>query len=201
MVATGNSSATNKNPETNSRFPKLIVVDLDYTIWPFWCDTHISGSIKPTYTGEDKVVDSRGDKYGLYKDIPKIFVEIRDSPHMSLCSASRTANPRMAQTLLTMLKVEDKSCTTYFSHTAWGTGSKVRHLQELHLHTGVDYSDMLFFDDEIRNQDVERALGVCFYEVSAGLTYDAFQSGIELWRRSRITAAVKPTPEEPRPVV
>ena len=37
--------------------PKLIVFDLDYTLWPFWCDTHISGGQLKAKDHNTRVVD------------------------------------------------------------------------------------------------------------------------------------------------
>ncbi|CAI7641375.1 unnamed protein product, partial [Penicillium manginii] len=36
--------------------PKLIAFDLDYTLWPFWVDTHVSGPVKPR-DNNSRVVD------------------------------------------------------------------------------------------------------------------------------------------------
>lgn len=36
--------------------PKLIAFDLDYTLWPFWVDTHCSAPIKPR-DNNSRVVD------------------------------------------------------------------------------------------------------------------------------------------------
>ena len=36
--------------------PKLLVFDLDYTLWPFWCDTHVSPPLKAK-DGNTRVVD------------------------------------------------------------------------------------------------------------------------------------------------
>ena len=64
-------------------------------------------------------------------------------------------------------------------------GSKKRHFRELAGTTGLDYSEMLFFDDEARNAEVE-SLGVTFVLVgSDGLTHSLFEKGIEEWRRKR----------------
>ena len=52
--------------------------------------------------------------------------------------------------------------------------------------TGLDYRDILFFDDEARNAEVE-SLGVTFILVgSDGVTHELFESGIQEWRRRRV---------------
>jgi len=163
--------------------PKLVVFDLDYTLWPFWCDTHVTPPIRPS--GGEHVLDKYGDQFAFYPEVPQIFKEIQAHPDMRMCAASRTHAPRVAQSLLSMLHVDGEPSSTFFAFTAWGTGSKIRHFQELHLHTGVAYDDMLFFDDEGRNRDVHRQLNVCFVEVHSGMTLQVFHNGIAKWRKHK----------------
>lgn len=50
---------------------------------------------------------------------------------------------------------------------------------------GIAFEDMLFFDDESRNRDVERELGVTFYLVRDGVTRAEIDAGVWEWRKRR----------------
>ncbi|KAF5319636.1 hypothetical protein D9619_008460 [Psilocybe cf. subviscida] len=65
--------------------------------------------------------------------------------------------------------------------TVMSSGSKLNHFKALHQRTGVPYSQMLFFDDEHRNAEVE-TLGVIFNHCPDGLTADVFNQGLKKWR-------------------
>ena len=46
------------------------------------------------------------------------------------------------------------------------------------------YEDMLFFDDEVRNRNVE-ALGVCMWLVRDGVSTEEVDRGVGEWRKRR----------------
>jgi magnesium-dependent phosphatase 1 len=71
--------------------PKLVVFDLDYTLWPFWVDTHVTPPIKATEGGL-KVKDRYGEGYGFYSDIAGLFEALKQKG-IAIGAASRTHAP------------------------------------------------------------------------------------------------------------
>lgn len=61
-------------------------------------------------------------------------------------------------------------------------GDKKQHFRKLEKEAGVGFEDMLFFDDEVRNRNVE-SLGVVMWLVRDGVTRGEVDGGVREWRR------------------
>ncbi|MBW0506947.1 hypothetical protein O181_046662 [Austropuccinia psidii MF-1] len=163
--------------------PKLIVFDLDYTLWPFWVDTHLSPPIKPSQD-QLKVIDRSGQVYGFYPQVQDILIALKQKG-IIIALASRTHAPNLARQILKYIKITSSSCQNsvikYFDNLQIYPGNKLTHFQTIHRDTGIEYHDMLFFDDEARNKNVE-TLGVVMYLVNNGLNWQALDAGVKSWR-------------------
>ncbi|KAJ7102792.1 magnesium-dependent phosphatase-1 [Mycena epipterygia] len=168
--------------------PKLIAFDLDYTLWNLWIDTHVTGPLRRS--GED-VVDTHGTPVEFYSDVPQILRRLRDEG-VILAACSRTHAPDMARQALQLLLVPGEDgesagpAIELFDDLQIYPGSKLTHFRALHTKTGVPYEQMLFFDDEPRNREVER-LGVTFHLTPTGVDNAVFDAGVRTWiaRRSK----------------
>lgn len=87
----------------------------------------------------------------------------------------RSTKPAHSSTASTMLPLD------LFIHPQIYPGSKKSHFRALHKATDIPYAQMLFFDDEMRNRDVE-SLGVVMWHVPRGLSIAEMDKGVKAWR-------------------
>lgn len=182
--------------------PKLIVFDLDYTLWPFWVDTHVTQPIKPN-AQHLAASDRLGEHLAFYDDVPSVLQALpraaRDRGGLQLGVASRTSAPELARQLLQMLHLPPlpgadddearpanpmRAIQVFDGGMEIYPGSKLRHFEALHKRTGIPYEDMLFFDDESRNRETEQ-LGITMQLVRDGVTWAEVERGVDEWRRRR----------------
>nr|POE74756.1 putative magnesium-dependent phosphatase p8b7.31 [Quercus suber] len=171
--------------------PRMIVFDLDYTLWPFWVDTHVSSPLRASKHAPGlKVTDAHGGHYGFYSDVAGILSSIKDH-EIVLGAASRTSAPTLARRMLDLLKIPESSqkgqegsrtAVSLFDHLEIYPGSKIAHFKSLAKKSGLPYEQMLFFDDESRNKNVEE-LGVVMQLVRDGVTREEIDRGVDNWRR------------------
>ncbi|CCE64236.1 hypothetical protein TPHA_0H00260 [Tetrapisispora phaffii CBS 4417] len=147
-------------------YPDVAAFDLDYTVWPCYCDTHLYPPFKPVENPNGEVyelIDSMGYSVKFFKDIPLLFRDLKDNG-VKIVAASRTWAPEIAQELLKGFRIEYdgkvQSMYDFFDAAAWGDRSKVGHITEnvkqIYNHDNIKNLKICLFDDESRNKDVER---------------------------------------------
>ncbi|KAL2121345.1 hypothetical protein VTJ04DRAFT_5372 [Mycothermus thermophilus] len=202
--------------------PRLIVFDLDYTLWPFYSDIHISPPVRPVQpsqssssssSGSSGVVttlsDRNGELFSLYPDAPAIIRLLAALPGIRIAVASKSPVGDLCREVLKQLRLPPtlpqnwaEAVEEYNESTNAGSSSKnapkrvidafdagleiyetskLRHFEVLARRTGIAYTDMLFFDDERPNLEVE-TLGVTMRLIRDGLTWEEMAKGIEQWR-------------------
>ncbi|XP_048218743.1 magnesium-dependent phosphatase 1 isoform X2 [Perognathus longimembris pacificus] len=109
-----------------SQLPSLAVFDLDYTLWPFWVDTHVD---PPFHKDRDGTVrDRRGQEVRLYPEVTGVLGRLQGLG-VPVAAASRTGEVQGADQLLELF-----SLARHFVHREIYPGSKVTHFERCHLH-------------------------------------------------------------------
>ncbi|XP_071522551.1 magnesium-dependent phosphatase 1-like [Panulirus ornatus] len=155
---------------TLEKRPKLIGFDLDYTLWPFWVDTHVDPPFHKDKNG--KVVDSRNVKINFYKEVPKVLQKLH-SEGCILAAVSRTTDPEGANQLLELWDWD-----RFFTYKEIYPGRKTTHFQRIKEASGLEYREMLFFDDEERNKIDLNTIGVLTIMVPDGVTEELVKQGL-----------------------
>lgn len=150
------------------------------------------------------VEDRDGTIIEFYPDVSIILNEIKTSGDTKIAACSRSHAPKLAREALSLmtiptmnnhiafsklLAVAEEAATSipaeeFFDEMEIYPGSKINHFRAIHDRTGIPYTEMLFFDDETRNREVE-SLGVTFIWVVDGLDKKTFHAGLKEWRKRR----------------
>lgn len=161
--------------------PRLIVFDLDETLWPFGIDEFI---LKPPYKklpstqkSVRQVVDSEGKKMDPFPESNQVLEQIH-SANILMAAASRTTYPEGAHSLIQLF-----GWSNYFKFKEIYPGSKIDHFKKLNQKSKIPLKEMLFFDNEERNVIDVEPLGVTCVLVDSetGVKVDTLREGVEKW--------------------
>ncbi|KAL2476854.1 Haloacid dehalogenase-like hydrolase (HAD) superfamily protein [Forsythia ovata] len=137
--------------------PRLVVFDLDYTLWPFYCECR-SKCEMPT----------------VYHHAKGILYALKDKG-VDVAIASRSPTPDIANSFLDKLGIKSMFIAQEI-FSSWT--HKTDHFQRINRRTGVPYNEMLFFDDEDRNIGAVSKMGVTSILVGDGVNLGALRLGL-----------------------
>ncbi|XP_010518234.1 PREDICTED: magnesium-dependent phosphatase 1 isoform X1 [Camelina sativa] len=144
--------------------PRLVVFDLDYTLWPFYCECL-----------------SKREMPSLYPQAKGILSALKEKG-IEMAIASRSPTSDIAITFLDKLNIKPMFVAKEI-YSSWT--HKTEHFQKIHTRTGVPFTAMLFFDDEDRNIKSVSKMGVTSILVGNGVTLGAFRQGLTIFTQNQ----------------
>ncbi|XP_052192127.1 uncharacterized protein LOC127801237 [Diospyros lotus] len=162
----GDEKVKNEAMEIMAMFqvlPRLVVFDLDYTVWPFYCECR-----------------SKREMPSLYPHAKGILYALKEKG-VDVAIASRSPTADIAKSFLDKLDIRSMFVAQEI-FSSWT--HKTEHFQRINRRTGVPYNSMLFFDDEDRNIDAVSKMGVTSILVGNGVNLGAFRQGLLEFSRS-----------------
>ncbi|XP_058759215.1 uncharacterized protein LOC131632484 [Vicia villosa] len=143
--------------------PKLVVFDLDQTLWPFYCECR-----------------SKHDTPSLFPHSRGILSALKDEG-IDAAIASKSPTPHIATTFLDKLSITSMFVAQEIFYTST---HKTDHFQKIQSKTGVSYNSMLFFDDDNNNIKEISKLGVTSILVRNGVNLGVFREGLTRYSQS-----------------
>ncbi|MFT3738558.1 MAG: magnesium-dependent phosphatase-1 [Breznakibacter sp.] len=144
---------------------KLFVFDLDFTLWDAggtWCDC----TIPPFRMVNGRLLDAEGAHIRVYDDVQKILDTLKkNGKHIGI--ASRTTSPKIARELMKIFGIRP-----YVDYEEIFPDTKTSHFIQIAAKSRIDFSDMVFFDDEYRNIHDVSLLGVDCVHITNGIAFD-----------------------------
>lgn len=182
------SSSTASRP---TRRPRLVVFDLDGTLWdPEMYQLWGSGGapFTPARDGSGDVEDRSGTVVHLLGNSRALLADLTRGDQWKdtqVGVASSTDEPDWAEECMQKIVVVPgkeplmmKECIQW---EAIRKGNKRDHFKSLQRQTGVAFEDMVFFDNERRNITAVQPLGVTCVYVPQGMTTKEWDEGLRVF--------------------
>eukprot|EP00873_Tetraselmis_striata_P002178 jgi/Tetstr1/422442/TSEL_013280.t1 len=164
--------------------PKLVALDLDSTLW--WPEMHKTAGPPFHKAPETGVLtDGSGEEVRLMGSSRRILAELANDPKWkdtAIAYVSRTPQPEWSRQCLRLIDIAKGSGAVSMDelgeHQEIYAGEKTAHFQRIHEQSGIDYKDMIFFDNERRNVVDMQQLGVTCVHAPDGMTDEAWEMGL-----------------------
>jgi magnesium-dependent phosphatase 1 len=190
--------------------PRLVVFDLDFTLWfPEMYELWGAPFKKNPTTGA--VTDCKGEQVHFFGAVHSVLSLLETDPQFrdttEVAVASRTTEPKWAKTCMRLMDVdiggqsvsvgedeededdeEDVAKTSLQSivdYEAIYPRNKRVHFEQLKKDSGIPYEDMLFFDNEYGNVHDIQKLGVTCAYCPQGLTEGSWIQGMEAFQTAK----------------
>jgi magnesium-dependent phosphatase 1 len=158
--------------------PKLLVFDLDYTVWPCYIEMYDEPFERFTKHLQDKRVHVRDrckKEITCFEDIDellKFLYEQSLNGKLKLAVASRSTGRKAAMDYLKLLGYDK-----YFSSIQIYPGNKTRHIKKICEEIGHrNFNEIIFYDDDVENMYNTKHLGIhtCLLNPKNGLNLACF---------------------------
>ena len=139
-----------------------------------------------------RVTDSADEEVQMFNDVHEILRLLHDNENFSetkTAVASSTTYPEWARICMKLLCIKDTGhnleSVIDFKQAIYPRNKKV-HFRELKSVSGVEYEDMLFFDNEWYNIREVGELGVTCIHCPDGLSLEQFERGLDAFHQTKL---------------
>jgi len=184
--------SANSGASASIRRPRLVVFDLDGTLWyPEMYMLWGSGGAPFVKSPDGNVEDRSGTKVKLMGFTREILRTI-DRETTKIGIASSTDEPTWADECMEKIILDtDGERKLKMADVIWKDavaiqkGNKSGHFQLIHRNTKIPYDDMIFFDNEPRNIRAVQPLGVQCVLTPDGMTKENWEAALADFSRSK----------------
>jgi len=181
---------------SNDKLPRIISIDLDYTLWPCFCYEHLQGPFDNVfeqngYISPNKIscISKQTKNFrtvSLYKEALDVL-NLCKKYNITLTICSRSPD-KTAKEILETLNIYD-----WFLHPQIFRARKTYHFRNLVELTKLKYEDFLFFDDDKNNIKACSNLNITSYLIDRqnGLDLNSFINGLMLYKNKSITKILR----------